>query len=386
MKIFFLVSRVPYPLEKGDKLRAFHQIRLLSEKHEIHLCALNDKKLHPEAIAVLNKYCKSVHVLTLPLISRAINLMKAFISGKPLQAGYFYNSSNSRAIDMLISSISPDVLFCQLIRVAEYVKNREEKKIIDYQDAFSAGMKRRAENSGIISKMIFLMESGRLEKYEAKVFSWFDNQIIISAQDRDLIVHPQKANIKVVPNGVDGDFFKPIEKEKKYTLIFSGNMSYAPNVLSATFLVKHILPLVQKQIPSVTLILAGANPSPKVKELKAQNVFVSGWVDDIRELYAEAEIFIAPMQIGTGLQNKLLEAMSMQIPCVTSPLANNALGAENNKEILVAETPEQYANHILKLITDKKFAESLGKNGNLFVKGKYHWNKVITELEDVLQA
>ena len=199
-----------------------------------------------------------------------------------------------------------------------------------------------------------------------------------------MIPHNDKDKIAVVINGVDTDFFKPIKMEKEYDLVFTGNMGYPPNVNASLYLVKEILPLVRKQKPEITLTLAGASPHPDVKALESNNVHVTGWVEDIREYYAKARIFIAPMQIGTGLQNKLLEAMAMKIPSITSPLANQALEAEPGKEILVGDSPEEFADYIIKLLDDKKLSEKLADNGFSFVQNNYNWESATEKLEKII--
>ncbi len=123
MKILVVLPRVPYPLEKGDKLRAFHQIKHLSKNHQIHLCALNETDLHPEAINILSSYCDSIHVLNLSKIKILINLTKAFFQGKPLQIGFYYNNKIQKKINKIIEDIEPDRIYCQLIRTTEYIKN-----------------------------------------------------------------------------------------------------------------------------------------------------------------------------------------------------------------------------------------------------------------------
>jgi len=146
-------------------------------------------------------------------------------------------------------------------------------------------------------------------------------------------------------------------------------MGYPPNINAAEYLVRKILPVVIKRKPDIKLLIAGANPHLRVSVLKSANVEVSGWVSDMRECYAAAKIFIAPMQIGTGLQNKLLEAMAMQVPCITSALANQALKAAENEEILIADTPAEYANCIIDLLNNPNLAEKIAINViNMFSK------------------
>ncbi|MCX6281088.1 MAG: glycosyltransferase [Bacteroidetes bacterium] len=385
MRIFFLLPRVPYPTEKGDKLRAFHQIKQLSRHHEIILCSLNDSVVHKDALHVLNKYVKAVHLISLNKFSILLNIILAFFNGRPMQVGYFYNSSAKKQILKLIKTYKPDHIFCQLIRVAEYVKDIPIPKTIDYQDVFSKGMDRRIALSPFYLRPFLKSEHRRLQNYERMVFDCFDNKIIISEPDRDLIPHPEHDKIVVVANGVDTEFFSPQEREKKYDLVFTGNMGYPPNINSAEFLVKQILPKLLPFKHDVSLLLAGSNPNLRVMVLKSSMVEVSGWVPDMRECYATARIFIAPMQIGTGLQNKLLEAMAMQIPCITSPLAFQALKAKAGEDILVAETPEEYVKHILFLLNNPVEARKIGLNGHRFVKENFSWERETAKIEALLE-
>ena len=386
MKILVLLPRVPYPLEKGDKLRAYNHIRFLAKSNEIILCAINDTQVHPDAVKHLQQFCTSIHIFNISKFSIAVNLLKAFFKGIPFQTGYFYNAKAQEKLDRIIAGEKPDHIFCQLVRVAEYMKNQPIPKTIDYQDVFSKGVQRRVDKAPFYLRPVYRSEYKRLLKYEHHVFEIFDHKTIISRPDRDLIPHPEKDKIHIIPNGVDTDFFKPIEREKDFEIVFIGNMAYPPNVNAAEFLATKILPIVQKSEPGARLLLAGATPDKKVLALQSGSVTVTGWMDDIRDGYARAKTFIAPMQIGTGLQNKLLEAMAMKIPSITSQLANNALCAKDGKEILVGNTPEEYANHILKLLNEPSFALEIGEAGYQFVINNYNWESATAELEKVMES
>ncbi len=386
MKILFLVSRVPYPLEKGDKLRAFNHLKLLSEKHEVTLVALNDTELHPEAEQVLSRYCKRLHILDISFAVRVLSLISTVFNGKPFSTGYFYNNIGQEIIDDIIEEVHPAHIFCQLTRVTEYVKNVNDiPKTLDYQDAFAKGMEKRISKEPFYLRWLFKIEHKRLANYEAEVFDWFENKIIISNQDKENIAHQAKQNIVVVPNGVDLDYFKPRETEKKYDLLFTGNMAYPPNVESVVFLVNEVLPLVKQHKPNIKLLIAGATPVARVKDLQSDNVKISGWVDDMRDCYAASKLFIAPMQISIGLQNKLLEAMAMNVPCITSELANNALGGTHNQNIIVCKQPQEYTDAILRLLDNHAQAEQLANAGHEFVKQNYGWKKMTEPLIKMIE-
>jgi len=384
LKILILISRVPYPTEKGDKLRAFNHLRFLSQNNELILCALNNTRIHPDALQKLQPYCSQIHVVRLRWWEVITGLIWAFFTGKPMQVGYFYSFFARQKVQKLINEAAPDHIFCQLLRTAEYVRKLKKPKTLDYQDIFSAGYKRMAEQSNFLMKFFFMVESKRLARYEKSVFDDFNNKTIISVPDRDLIQHPDKDEIVVIPNGVDFEYFSPAHQINEVDIVFTGNMHYPPNVDAACFLVKEILPLVRESHPYVKVLLAGANPHPRVLSLRSDSVSVSGWVDDIRKSYASSRIFIAPMQIGTGLQNKLLEAMSMGLPCITSHLANSALGATEGTEILVGYSPAEYAAHITRLINDPVFAGTIAAQGRQFVLRTYDWNKTTLMLHQLM--
>lgn len=387
MKIFVLLPRIPYPLEKGDKLRAFNQIKQLAKHNEIVLCALNDntKVSEQDAFHALQPYCQSISFISINKAQILLGLVRAFFKGLPLQCGYFYNRKAAKRIDTLITKHKPDMLFGQLLRVAEYIRHKSIPKALDYQDIFSYGMKRRADIASPVTRPIYDMEYRRLKRYEAAIFNDFDVRSIISEPDRALFPHERRNEILIVPNGVDHDYFKPQEKEKKYDLVFTGNMSYPPNVNAVEYLAHEIMPIVWKTLPETKLYIAGATPDPKVKKAASARIIVSGWLDDIRDAYAESRIFIAPMRIGTGLQNKLLEAMSMRLPAITSPLANASLGAKPDEEILVGDKAETLAQHILTLLTDKEKADHVAQAGFDFTNRVYDWGKATKKLEEEMR-
>ncbi|MDL2296922.1 glycosyltransferase [Bacteroidales bacterium OttesenSCG-928-E04] len=385
MKIFVLLSRFPYPLEKGDKLRAFHQIRLLSQHHEIYLVALSEKKIAPEYIEKLQPFCKEVHVIPLDFFSKIGNILKAFVMGLPFQCGYFYSNRAKRKIDNLLKRINPDRIYAQLIRVAEYVKHSKIKKTLDYQDVFSKGMKRRAKSAPWYKKFLFNTEYRRLVRYEADIFPYFDQHTIITGVDRDLIPHPDYRTIDVIANGVDFDTYKYNGEEKIYDLIFTGNMSYVPNVEAAEYLAKVIFPVLQSEIPNLNLVICGANPSSRVKQLASEHITVTGWVDSIAGYYAKSKIFIAPMHLGTGLQNKILEAMAVGLPCVTSTLAGKPLqNAEHGKDIIICGTLTGYVEAVKLLLSSPEVYDEMSQNVYNYVKTNYSWETTTEKLEEII--
>lgn len=373
MKIVMIVSRFPYPLEKGDKLRAFQHLSYLKQAgHEVHLIALADEAVSEKSKAKIHSLCTAVQIIKLSLLSRLINLVFSFFRGLPLQVGYFYSKSIHKLVDKTIREIQPDLIYCQLIRTALYKKNFENiPGIIDYMDAFSIGTAQRLKNAPYFLKPIFKRELDRVKSIEMGSFQWFKSHLIISDQDRQNMSVPDVAALRVIPNGVDTDFFQPSDVPKTTDITFVGNMNYPPNIDASIFLVREIMPIVWKSKPNATVQLAGANPHTSVVALASERVTVTGWVNDIRDCYHISRIFVAPMRTGTGLQNKLLEAMAVKLPCITTTISFTPLHAEAPKDILVGNTKEEIAGHILFLLQNPDKANLIARSGFDFVTGTY---------------
>lgn len=384
-KIVVVLPRFPYPLEKGDKLRAFHQLRTLSQSHELYLVTLADEFPTETSLAEIRPFCKEIHIIRLSLLSKCLNITRAFFKGLPFQCGYFYKREAQKKIFELVKRIQPDRIYCQLIRTTEYVKHIPIKKILDYQDVLSKGMQRRYEQAKWYEKPFFLWEYKRLLHYEQHIFDFFDEKIIITEVDRELIPHPHNEQIHVIANGVDFNKFACQDCKKEFDLIFAGNMGYAPNIEAAEYLCREVMPLLIKEMPELKLAICGANPSSRVLALQSRNVTVTGWVDNMSDSYARARIFIAPMHLGTGLQNKLLEAMSMKLPCITSPLAGRPLkGVESGKEIIVCSTTTGYVEAVQHLLDNEESYHEIAENGYQFVKRNYNWESINAELEKII--
>ena len=384
MKLIYLTSRFPFPINKGDKLRSFHQIKELSKQNDIYLISLSEIKVPKSSIKQLDKYCKSVHVYHISLINRIFNLLKTLINNRPFQVNYFYHHKIQKKINSNISVIKPDHIFCQLVRTALYVKDEHSiPKTLDYMDALSKGLERRIKISKFWQKPFVKMEWQRMKRFENLAFEFFNNHIIISSSDRNEIAHINNKNIEIIPNGIDANYFQKIITDKIYDLIFIGNLSYVPNIEAAKFISKKIFPLLQEKVPNIKILISGSNPSKKVLRLSNENIKVTGWVDDIRETYCSGKVFFAPMSLGSGLQNKLLEAMSLGIPCITSNLCNESLGATHMKNIIIGNSVEQYISQILNILNKPELISEIGKNGREFVNKKFSWessNKILMEI------
>lgn len=385
MKILVVTPRFPHPLDKGDKLRAFHHIRLLSKDHEIILCALSEKAVSGDSRTALRPWCRRIEVLPFSPGSGRRAGVRAIVRGLPYQVGYFTHPEAVTRVRAVFDEEKPDLVYCQLVRTAEYVKDLRCPNVLDYMDAFSSGMAQRATVGGPWARGAHALEHRLLARYEKRVFDRFGAHLIISQRDRAALPVPQKESVRVVPNGVDCAVFAARETDIRWDLLFVGNMAYPPNVRAAATLVSEILPRIRTRRPETRVLIAGANPSAAVQRLAGDGVEVSGWVDDVAQCYAQSRLFVAPMEIGTGMQNKLLQAMAMGLPCVTTPLAAEALDRCAGV-MQVYSDPEQMALGAADLLERPDECQRLGREGREIVVSHSQWESTAPALEAALTA
>lgn len=384
MKIVVLTSRIPYPLEKGDKLRIFHQIKHLSKSNEICLICLNESSDEIDT-SVLEELVTELHIIPLAKWKIPFRLFFAFFHNLPFQVEYFLERKNKKMIEAIIQDFNPNHIYCQLIRTSEYVKDLFQfDKTLDYMDAFSAAAMRRAKTEKGFRKLFWKIENGRVKKYERSIYDYFNQHSIITEQDRNLLAIPSNKKISIVPNGVDTGHFENSHISKKYDIVFAGNMNYPPNIAAAIFLVEEILPKLKSQFQNVTVLIAGANPSAEVLNLESESVTVSGWMNDIREAYCESRVFVAPMFIGAGMQNKILEAMSSELPVITTTLAAEAFREKDLSKIIEANSSFEFAKAIQYYLLNEGAQVSDGKKNRIYVEEKYSWKISNQKLEQCI--
>ena len=383
-KLVYITSRFPYPIEKGDKLRAYYQLRDLSAFWDIHLIAISDVVVKSEWKQAIAPFCKEMHIFEISKWLGYFRVALGLFGRRPLQCYYFKSLQHHREIRKLLEQIQPDHIFAQLIRSTEFVKDYHKcPKTIDYMDALSAGIQKRIELAPIWLRWIYKTEWRRLLTYEHVIYEYFEKHVIISEQDRDLILHPKRSKIHVVPNGVGEQFLNrdTNTSTKKFDLCFVGNLSYAPNIEAVKFIADALIPELHRRNISVKILISGADPGPEL--MKRKHLFeITGWVADITSSYAQSKIFVAPMFIGTGLQNKLLEAMAMGLPCVTTPLAFKALNCPDDL-VKVASDANSFADAVEELLILD--LSKLGKNARAFILQNFDWKSINMRLNGILK-
>ncbi|MCU0430808.1 MAG: glycosyltransferase [Cytophagaceae bacterium] len=388
MKILIALSRFPFPIEKGDKLRAYYQIKELSRLHDLYVVCLSEYEPSEEEVHEVKRFCKELYIIPHPKSLKYKNLLRGVVSSAPFQVHYFESPAMKEKISYLISTINMDICFVQLLRLYNNIPfGLPTKYFLDYMDAFSEGMKKRVHYSKWYEKPFVKEEASRLRKFEEKIAASFDGYSMISKSDTEGFSESLRETIQVIPNGVSDEFFitKYPSIEKRYDIIFTGNMAYHPNIQAAKFLVQEIVPVIEKKGMKVQVCIAGTNPSQEVLALKSENVEITGYVEDMKEYLERSRVFVAPLFSGSGLQNKLLEAMASGLPTVTTSLANKALKAKDKKEIIICNESVKFAEQIIFLLNHAPEAAEIARLGRLFVRENYNWRACNVLLDKALQ-
>lgn len=387
MKLMIVLSRFPLPARKGDKLRAWEQIKGLASHFEIHLVCLADEQPEAADLAEVQQVVHSLHIFPIPVWKRIPAFLPALFQGLPFQVAYFTSARVRRRIEEILVQENIPLCYVQLIRLGQTVPIlKGVRYFLDYMDALSSGMANRIPESRGLMRYLFKMEAGRLARYEASIAPRYQAFSAITEADARLLPASVQSSIHIIPNGVSDYFFETQHVlNAEYDLVFTGNMGYFPNVKAAIYLVEEIVPLLERKFPKIRICLAGTDPSDKVRALQSPRVTVTGFVPDMREVMGKSRLFVAPLFTGSGLQNKLLESMAAGLPVLTTPLANEALRAPEGEAIRVCRDAVEFAHTIATLLDNPEEARKTGLQGQEFVRKHYGWQASNQQLADCLK-
>lgn len=382
MSLLFITSRYPYPLLKGDQVRAHHQIRALAQQgHEIILVTFDNGQRNAE----FEKVCKAVYVVEPPSkASIATHLINLAFSEKPLQLAFFQSANMSRAIEQAIREHQPQAAVLQLSRMGHYLQHLQKHALptlLDLIDSLAMNIDLKAKKASFPVNALWRLEAKRLHAYELKAVSTVAAATVVSQKDKDYLAHP---TIAVSPNGVQASSVTT-QSRQAATLLFHGNMSYYPNVEAATFLVQHVMSLVWKQLPHCKVQLVGATPAKEISELASERVQVTGFVEDTQPFLTSATLGVYPILRATGIQNKILEAMMHGLPVITtSTVAEGIQQGCAGKHFYGADTAQEIAAGVLKLLGDSSQRSNFAEAGRALVLEHYTWDKAVAEIEMLL--
>lgn len=383
MKILFITPRVPFPPFKGDSLRSYHFIRELAVRHEIDLITFHETDDELGGLAEMRKYCRNIETVRLAPPQTYVLAIRSLINLQPLQVNYYYCEEMKAKVSRLADMQRYDIVHVVLQRMMPYVDNIDnEKLVLDQIDALSLNMKRRASaESNLFKKIVFYYEYINMKKYEQNSRRKYRACLVTSEVDKRVL---EDERIQVVPNGVDTVNFHPQGIAKDIDFIFTGNMSYFPNEDAATCFCRQILPEMRATHPAVVTYIVGIKPSRQVQDLAdREDVVVTGYVEDIRWYLNRARIFVAPLRSGSGIQNKILEAMACGLPVVTTSYGNAGIGAVDGKHLLIADDPLTFARHLRLLLGDAPRRHTLGQQARQLAETSFSWAIRTHRLETV---
>ncbi len=390
MKILYIAHRLPYPPDKGDKIRSFHMIKHLSQHHSVRLACLAWSPQELEKAKALRDYCAAVDVVLLrPRWSKIKSLVHLF-SSKPLTVQYFYSKHLQRLIHQRIIEEEFDAIIVFSSCMAQFLPPGQTGfKIIDFTDVDSDKWLQYAEHVKSPLSIIYRLESKKLKKYEISLASLYDCCTVISeAEERLFRSYSKRFVLCTVPNGVDLEYFQvKTEVPDEPTLIFMGVMDYYANVDGVLYFHDQILPHIRRVIPNVKLIILGGNPTRAIRRLgRSKNVSITGYVQDVRSFLSQATACVVPLRIARGVQNKVLEAMAMGLPVVATSRAVEGIDARPGRDLMVADDPVEFAARTVKLLFDRQLQQKMSRSARKLVESKYHWNNCLQKLDLILEA
>jgi sugar transferase (PEP-CTERM/EpsH1 system associated) len=300
------------------------------------------------------------------------------MSERSFTASYFYSGRLKR----LIRHEGCDVVLVDCSSMAPYAMDIPIPKVIDLVDVDSEKWSMVARLSSIPKRWIFSMEARRLRRFEEELVAQFEACVVVSESEKALL--PEGARVVVVPNGVDIPEATHDASPDGHTLVFLGAMNYFPNVDAVVHFRNHVFPLIKKAQAKARFLIVGMDPTAQVKRLHNQDTVVTGYVPDSRPFLRQASVCVVPLRIARGIQNKVLEAMAAGVPVVATSLANAGIKAEHGKEILVADSPEDFANAVLSLLSDGALRDRISKNARSLVETRFRWERNLERLDQVL--
>jgi len=393
MRILYLCHRVPYPPNKGDKIRAFNQLRAMSARHTVDLFTLADQPEDLNHEAALRKYCDTVTIArVVPALAR-LRALRYLLTAEPLTVPYFFSAKLRREVRKALSTRSYDRIYVYCSAMAQYVEVPEARQIpvvVDLVDVDSDKWRQYAAYVPFPYSSVYRREANSLREYERFVCERASSVAVTTEREARLVraICPA-ALVHVIPNGVDRDYFNPGPAGNTGvvpTISFTGDMSYFPNEQAVVFFARQVLPLIRHSISEARFLIVGRKPTPNVQRLQAiGGVKVTGFVPDVRPYLAQSQVSVAPFAIAAGIQNKILEAMAYGVPVVATSRIAQSLPASVAEMIEFGDTPQELASKVVGLLRNPERRRHLGWEGRKRVAAEYDWGNSLDRLLALLE-
>jgi sugar transferase (PEP-CTERM/EpsH1 system associated) len=393
--ILYLVHRIPYPPNKGDKVRSFNILRQLAQRHRVFLGTFIDHPDDRAHVARLKEWCEDIFAVDLNPLMQRIASMRALFSGEALSLPYY----RDRGLADWVRATAQRERIRQAVAfsgpMAQYLESLSlDRAIVDFCDVDSAKWSQYAASRPWPLSWLYRREGARLLAFERKAAGAADRNLFVTEAEAALFRNaaPEVAHkVAVMQNGVDAHYFSPDAGfDSPYppegpVVLFTGAMDYWPNIDAVSWFAKSILPLVRARFGDVRFWIVGMNPAPAVLELAGEGITVTGTVPDVRPYLAHADVVVAPLRIARGIQNKVLEAMAMARPVVLSAAPAVGLVARDGHECVAADGEVAFADGVAQLLAEPDRARAMGLAARECVLGKYSWQAHLSLLDELLQ-
>ena len=390
MQLLYLAHRVPFPPNKGDKIRAFHELRALALRgHDVHLFAFADDPADLHRHADLAKFCKSVTILPLTRIGAARGAFKALVAGQSLSVGYYEAASMHAAVRTCMRDVRPQAAIVFSSTMAQYVPEQlRGQTVVDLVDVDSAKWSEYATYHRFPKSMIYRVEGRRLQAYERSVLEDFPHVVLTSSREAELLAAGRAtADIHALVNGVDTDYFVPaaLRMDGASEIVFVGAMDYFPNVDGVQWFADEVWPLLRGKARRFTIV--GSRPSKSVRALAGRDgIEVTGAVPDVRPYLQRASVVAVPLRIARGVQNKVLEAMAVATAVVATPPAVAAFENQETLPVHVASTAPEFAHALANLLADSQERRDLGNAARAYVIAHHRWETMLDRFCELVEA
>lgn len=379
-KILFVSQHFPYPPDAdGARRICFNFLRCLASRYDISLLCYTtpEDKL---GCAVLDCWCSRIVTVASPRLTGMRKFLSLF-SLQPSNVSVWYTKEMQAALDELLSGNRFDLVYADMLSMSRFLVGVQQPKIIAVHDALSLLYKRRSAYSRGIPRMLLRWEEIRLRRWERKVLANNDGCCVVSNIDRDYLEQVGVPEVFTAVNGVDPFPMARESAVEPYTVVFSGVMDYPPNEDAALFFCRDVMPLLKKRHTHAKFVVAGRNPTTRLLSCSSEDVTVTGYVEDLSKVVALGAVFVSPLRFGSGVKNKILEAMAMGKAVVGSTLSFE--GIEDLREVaLIADDPLTFANSVASLMDSPDEAAMLGSRAQELVLSRYSWEKTFSVVAD----
>ncbi len=391
LDVVFLSQRVPHPPDRGDRISTHHILRHLRELGaRIRVGALAEDARDAAAVEALRGLVDEVVAPRIRPGLRKLACLRGLLTGEPLTLPYFRHRGLARAVDRWLTEDPPDVVFLYSSSMALYVVERDDvKRVMHFAELDSDKWRQYAEASGVLGRWIYRREARRLLEFETRVARSFDASLVVSEAERDLFVERIPGVVPVVvPNGVDVDHFSSEGERRReaHTVIFTGVMDYEPNIDGVTWFAEAVWPRVRAAHPDARFLIVGNRPAPRIERLHGHDgIEVTGWVEATPPYFDRAAVAIAPLRLARGLQNKVLEAMSMGLPVVATSAAARGLGSVDADAMAVADDAGAIHDAVLAFLDDPALARGTGTRAAAWVRAHFRWENTFARLDALFE-